>query len=51
MYRSGGILHTPQGDTSAVQLTGSPIPETLHFTDGIQLNGSPIRWDDACLDS
>ena len=41
----------PQGDTCAVQLIGSSVRQTLHFTDGIQLTGSPIRWDDAGLDS
>ena len=32
-----------KGDTCAVQLTGSPVRQAFHHTDGIQLSGSPIR--------
>ena len=38
-----------QGDTCVVHLIGSLVRQTLHFIDGIQLTGSPIRWDDAGL--
>ena len=34
-----------KGDTCAVQLTRSPVRQAFHHADGIQLTGSPIRWD------
>ena len=40
---------TKGGDTCAVQLTGSPVRKAFHHIDGIQLIGSPIRWDAARL--
>ena len=40
--RGTRLCTSPQGETCVVQLTGSPIRPTLHFTDGIQLTGSPI---------
>ena len=48
--RGKRLCTSPQGDTCAVQLTGSPIQPTLHFTDDIQLTGSSMRWDDIGLD-
>ena len=38
-----------KGDTCALQLTGYPVRQAFHHTDGIQLIGFPIRWDVAGL--
>ena len=40
----------PKGDTYAIHLKGSPMRPTLHFTDSVQLTGSPISWDGNVLD-
>ena len=38
-----------RGDTCAIQLTMSPVRQALHHTDGVQLTGPPIRWEDVGL--